>query len=135
MNQDEVSKNSPEQGVRDGEAAQPTVTEDVRLSGAALTEKVRALLREGNVRRITVKNSEGNTLIHIPLTIGAVGTLLLPLWVGLGVLAALAADLTLSVERRADVQHGGGEVTQVGERPSSTQVETRDTPPDHSQVG
>jgi hypothetical protein len=61
---------------------------------------VKELVREGNVRRITIKNEEGRTLIEIPLTIGVIGTVLLPVWAAIGAIAALAANLTLAVERR-----------------------------------
>ena len=78
------------------------ITEEFRVSGEAVNAKVRALLRESNVRRIVVKNEAGHTLIQIPLTIGAVGTLLLPVWVGVSAAAALAAGLSITVQRRVD---------------------------------
>lgn len=76
--------------------------EEFRVSGEAVVAKVKELVREGNVRRITIKNEEGRTLIEIPLTIGVIGTILLPVWAAIGAIAALAANLTLAVERRAE---------------------------------
>ncbi len=73
--------------------------EEFRVSGEAVLSKVKELVREGNVRRITIKNEEGRTLIEIPLTIGVIGTVLLPVWAAIGAIAALAANLTLAVER------------------------------------
>ena len=73
--------------------------EEFRVSGEAVLTKVKELVREGNVRRITIKNEEGRTLIEIPLTIGVIGTILLPVWAAIGAIAALAANLTLAVER------------------------------------
>lgn len=73
--------------------------EEFRVSGEAVLAKVKELVREGNVRRITIKNEEGRTLIEIPLTIGVIGTILLPVWAAIGAIAALAANLTLAVER------------------------------------
>ena len=75
-------------------------TEEQRVSGEGLVARVKELVREGNVRRIKVKNSEGRTLLEIPLTIGVVGVALIPVWVALGAIAALAADYTLEIERR-----------------------------------
>jgi hypothetical protein len=75
------------------------VTEELKVTGDALVGAVKALLHEGNVRRITLKNEEGKTLIEIPLTIGVVGFLLLPVWAAVGAIAALAADLTIVVEK------------------------------------
>lgn len=75
-------------------------TEEMKVSGEGLVAKVKELVREGNVRRIKVKNSEGRALIEIPLTVGVVGVALIPIWVALGAIAALAADYTLEIERK-----------------------------------
>lgn len=74
-------------------------TEEFTVSGDAVVAKVKELIHEGNIRRLTIKNDEGKTLIEIPLTIGVIGSLLLPVWAALGAIAALAARLTISVER------------------------------------
>ena len=75
--------------------------EEMKVSGEGLVAKVKELVREGNVRRIKVKNAEGRALIEIPLTVGVVGVALIPIWVALGAIAALAADYTLEIERKA----------------------------------
>jgi len=77
-----------------------THTEEFTVSGEAVISKIKELIREGNVRRIIVKNDEGRTLIEIPLTFGVVGTVLLPVWAALGAMAALVANFTIAVERR-----------------------------------
>lgn len=76
--------------------------EEVKVTGDAVVATLRQLLREGNIRRITIKNEEGTTLIEIPLTIGVVGMLLAPVWAAIGAIAALAANLTIVVEKVAD---------------------------------
>ncbi len=76
-----------------------TFTEEFQVSGERVVSKVKELVREGNVRRITLKNEEGKTLIEIPLTLGVIGTVLLPVWAGIGAIAALVANLTISVEK------------------------------------
>ena len=73
--------------------------EEFRVKGDAVIAKIKEILHEGNVRRITIKNEEGNTLIEIPLTIGVVGVLALPVWAAIGAIAALAANLTIVVEK------------------------------------
>ncbi len=77
-----------------------TYTEEFTVSGDAVVSKLKEIVHEGNVRRITIKNEEGRTLVEIPLTIGVIGTVLLPVWAGIGAIAALAANLHISVERR-----------------------------------
>lgn len=75
-------------------------TEELRVRGDALVAKVRELVREGNVRRIIIKDSDGRSMIEIPLTLGVVGALVAPVWAAIGAIAALAADWSIVVERR-----------------------------------
>ncbi len=75
-------------------------TEEYRLSGDDIMEKVKQLVHEGNVRRIIVKNDQGDTIAEFPLTVGVVGALLAPPLAAIGAIVALASDLTLVVERR-----------------------------------
>lgn len=79
-----------------------TFTEEFQVSGERVVAKLKELVREGNVRRITLRNEEGRTLVEIPLTIGVIGTMLLPVWAGIGAIAALVAHLTITVEKVAD---------------------------------
>jgi hypothetical protein len=90
-----------------------TFSEEFRVSGEAVLSKVKELVREGNVRRITIKNEEGRTLIEIPLTIGVIGTVLLPVWAAIGAVAALVANLTIGVERVRPPEPGPGASTDI----------------------
>jgi len=75
------------------------VKEEFEVTGNELVEKVKALIHEGNIRRITIKDQKGKTLIEIPLTIGVIGVALaLPL-AAVGAIAALATKCTISIER------------------------------------
>ena len=76
-----------------------TFTEEFKVSGDAMVAKIKELVHEGNIRRIIIKNEEGQTLIEVPLTIGVVGIILLPVWAAIGAIAALAAKLTIVVEK------------------------------------
>lgn len=73
--------------------------ERYRVAGERLLTKVKELIREGNVRRITIKNDEDKTLIEIPLTFGVVGAALFPVWAAVGAIAALVTDCSIEVER------------------------------------
>ncbi len=77
-------------------------SEEYQVRGDNLLKKVKELVHEGNVRRITISTDEGRTLIEIPLTIGLVGTVLAPVWAAVGAIAALVANCTISVERQPD---------------------------------
>ncbi len=59
------------------------------------------LIHEGNYRRIIIRNDRGHTVLEIPLTIGLVGALLMPVWAAIGAMAAMATGFTIIVERPA----------------------------------
>ena len=73
--------------------------EEFRVDGEQLVSKIKEIIHEGNVRRIIIKNEKDEVLIELPLTIGVVGALLLPVWAAVGAIAALAAKLTIVVEK------------------------------------
>ncbi len=77
----------------------PPRTEEFKLDGDELLRTVKQLVREGNVRRITIKNEEGRTLVELPLTVGVIGAALLPVWAAVGAIAALATRCSIVVER------------------------------------
>lgn len=76
--------------------------EEHRISGERLVSRVKELVHQGNIRRIILKNEAGHTILEIPLTVGVVGAVLVPVWVALGSIAALASHYTLVVEKRAE---------------------------------
>ena len=73
--------------------------EEFTISGEKLLSTVKKLVREGNIRRITIKNKEGKTQIEIPLTFGVVGALFLPTLAAIGAIAALVTECTIVVEK------------------------------------
>lgn len=77
-----------------------TNTETFKVKGEQLLEKIKELVHTGNIHKIIIKNEQGETYIEIPLTVGVVGVLLLPVWAAIGAIAALAAKFTIVVERR-----------------------------------
>ena len=74
--------------------------EEFVVSGEKVVEKVKSIVREGNARRIIIKNEKGETLIEIPLTIGAIGVLAAPIFAAVGALAALVTKCTIIVEKK-----------------------------------
>jgi len=77
-------------------------SEKFSVSGKDMVEKVKQLIREGNVRRVRVLH-EGRTLLEIPLSIGApvaaIGILAVPVLAALGAFAALVTECTIEVEK------------------------------------
>jgi hypothetical protein len=76
------------------------VEEEFSVSADNLIEKVKELLHEGNVTRIIVKDEKGKVLLEIPVTVGVIGVVLAPWLAALGVIAALATNCTVVIERR-----------------------------------
>ena len=74
-------------------------TEEFKLSGGEMVDKIKDLIHQGNIRRIIVKNEEGKTLIEVPLTLGLVGVALMPVIAAVGAIAALVTRCTLVVEK------------------------------------
>lgn len=74
--------------------------ESFKAEGANIVEKLKELVREGNVRRVIVEH-EGRTIAEFPLTVGVVGALLAPVAAAIGALVALVKDCTIHVERQA----------------------------------
>jgi hypothetical protein len=83
--------------------------EEIRVTGDQLLSTVKDLVREGNIRRIVIKNENGHVYLEIPLTIGVVGALLLPVLAAVGALAAVASGLTISVEKIVPPADGPGD--------------------------
>lgn len=77
----------------------PPKKETFKVSGEELLGKVKSVIKEGNVRRITIKNKNGRTILDLPLTFGVVGALIAPALAALGAIAALITECTISVER------------------------------------
>jgi uncharacterized membrane protein YvbJ len=74
--------------------------EEISVSADNLIERVKELLHEGNVTRVIVKDEKGKVLLEIPATVGVVGAVLVPWLAALGVIAALATNCRIVVERR-----------------------------------
>ena len=74
--------------------------ETFKVTGENLVKKVKELIKEGNVRKITIKDKQGKALVVFPLTIGVVGAVIAPILAAIGALAALITECTISVERK-----------------------------------
>jgi hypothetical protein len=82
------------------EPNEPVWHEELKVSGGALLGTVKDLLHEGNVRRITIKDSEGKSVFSVPVTVGVIGVLVAPTLAAVGAIVALGADYTIEIERQ-----------------------------------
>ena len=73
--------------------------ESFAINGEALLKKVKELIDEGNVRKITITDKTGKEIMSFPLTVGVVGAFFIPVLAAVGALAALIGECTITVER------------------------------------
>ena len=91
--------NEPEQSER-------SWTEEIKVTGNELVDRIKTLVGEGNVRRLIIRKPDGESLLEIPLTagvaVGGVVTIMAPVLAALGALAALVAEFKVEVIREED---------------------------------
>ena len=78
--------------------------QEFTVNGDELLKLAKELIHEGNVRRLTIKNEDGRTMLEVPLTIGVIGAALLPVFAAIGAMAALATRCTIVVEREISAE-------------------------------
>jgi hypothetical protein len=79
--------------------------ESFKISGENLLKKVKEIIEEGNVRKITIHDKDGKEIMSFPLTIGVVGALLAPVLVAIGAVAAIVGECTITVEKEDQADH------------------------------
>lgn len=76
-----------------------TRSEEFKITGGEIIDRIKELIHQGNIRRIIIKNESGEILVEIPLTLGLVGAALLPILAAVGAIGALVARMTIVVEK------------------------------------
>lgn len=80
--------------------SRPEKVEQFKLYGHEILNKVKELVKEGNVQRIVIKNDKGRVMMEIPVTFALIGTVLAPILAAVGALAALLSKATIEVRRK-----------------------------------
>lgn len=75
---------------------------EFKVKGDDLLAKIKELIHQGNISRIIIKNEEGKVYLEIPVTVGVIGAIFLPVFAAIGALAALAANFTIEVIRKEE---------------------------------
>ena len=78
------------------------MNETVKVAGDKLKETLKKLIHEGNVRRVIIRNASGRTLLDMPLNAGVAGAVLMPFWMAVAGIVALAKEFTVVIERDPD---------------------------------
>jgi hypothetical protein len=74
-------------------------TEEFTINGEDLIARIKELIRQGNIRRIILKNKDGGVLMEFPLTLGVVGAVFAPTLAAIGAIAALISEVTVVIEK------------------------------------
>jgi hypothetical protein len=80
-------------------------SEEFKVRGEELVEKVKQLIHEGNVRRLIIKDDEGKVYLEIPVTFGLIGALIAPMLAAVGAVAAMVANLKIEVVRNDEPEN------------------------------
>ncbi len=75
-----------------------TWTEQFNVAGSEVVEKLKEIVRTGNVNRIKVKKGE-YMILDIPITAGAVGAVFMPYITAIGAAVAFVSKCTIEIER------------------------------------
>ena len=80
-----------------------TWTEEIEVAGTELIDRIKELVKAGNVRRVILRTPDNKLLLEIPLTAGAVAggmvVLIAPVLAALGAMAALLVKVKIQVVR------------------------------------
>jgi len=76
-----------------------TAKESFHINGEDILKKIKELIAEGNVRKITIANKQGKELMSFPLTIGVAGAILAPPLAAIAALAAIVGECTITIEK------------------------------------
>jgi hypothetical protein len=76
-----------------------TTTEQIKGTGETLIQQLKKIINEGNVRKVIITDKKGKSIAEFPLTIGVIGTALVPVLAAIGAIVALVAECTITIER------------------------------------
>lgn len=71
--------------------------EEFKVKGDDLLKKVKEIIKEGNVRRIIIKDKDDKVLVEFPVTIGVIGAVIAPVLAAVGTIAALVTECSIIV--------------------------------------
>lgn len=94
---------------------------EFKVHAKDLLDKIEELIKEGNVRRIIIKDADGKPYLEIPLTIGVIGVIAAPVVTAIGALAGVVAKFTVEIiKKEEDVE---AEFTEVQDDKTEKETE------------
>ncbi|WP_294187408.1 DUF4342 domain-containing protein [Sphingobacterium sp.] len=83
--------------------------ETFQINGENLLQKIKEIIAEGNVNKITISDKHGKEIMSFPVTVGAIGLILAPVFAAIGAVAALLTECTITVERNSQKDDNNGD--------------------------
>ncbi len=109
-------------------AEERTWWETIKVESGELLERVKDLIREGNVRRIVIRQGD-RTVAEFPLTVGVVGTVAAPVLAAVGAIAALLTSCSIAVQREAPVGTASPAAPATDKPEATVEAKPADAPP------
>lgn len=77
-----------------------SIKETFFVNGENLLKKIREIIAEGNVTKISISDKSGKEIMSFPVTIGVVGMVFAPIFAAIGAMAALLTECKITVEKK-----------------------------------
>ncbi|WP_099372579.1 DUF4342 domain-containing protein [Sphingobacterium sp. 1.A.5] len=101
-----------------------SIKETFSVTGENLLKRIKELIAEGNVTKISISDKHGKDIMSFPVTLGVIGVVLAPIFAAVGALAALLTECKITVERTDKTAENEGEETpKTEENTQSTDIE------------
>lgn len=96
-----------------------SIKETFTVTGENLLKRIKELIAEGNVTKISIADKNGSEIMSFPVTLGVIGVVLAPIFAAVGAIAALLTECKITVERRE--KNAGEQEKAAPQEPSTPQ--------------
>lgn len=103
-----------------------SIKETFFVNGENLLKKIKEIIAEGNVTKISISDKSGKEIMSFPVTIGVVGMVIAPIFAAVGAMAALLTECKITVEKRkADESPTSTSTDQESKDEDDTNIEVK----------
>ncbi len=96
--------------------------ETFSINGEQLLQKIKELINEGNVTKISISDKNDKEIMSFPVNIGLLGLVFAPVFAAVGAVAALVTECKITVERK----EGAAQKTNQTEQPDGDAGQVED---------
>ena len=101
-----------------------SIKETFSVTGENLLKRIKDLIAEGNVTKISIADKHGKDIMSFPVTLGVIGVVLAPIFAAVGAIAALLTECKITVERSDKPEdNDSAETPKKEENTQSTDIE------------